>query len=117
MYFLSVTRNGVTIVDRKPFPDFEAALRFTAQYYRAKWGRSVLTFTTDVVNGEFLVSYATLRKIDDLDEDEVFYKEKYLAAVKHESAFEFDASYVFSIQSELSVREVDDEIEEDQSDV
>jgi hypothetical protein len=107
MYYLTVKKNGETIVDRSPFADYETALSETARFYRGKSRRSVLNFTTEVVNGSFIVSYATLRRTQDLNKDEYLYMEKYRAAVKNESAFEYDASYIFSIQSELGIREAD----------
>lgn len=107
MYFLSVKKNGEWILDRMPFPDCEAALAHTARFYRPRTGRSVLSFTTEVVNGVLIVSYAILRRVNDIDANEQFYREKYEAAVRNESAFEYDASYVFSIQSEAGILEAD----------
>ena len=59
-----------------------------------------------------MVSYAILRRADDLGETEGFYKEKYAAAVKTEATFVYDASYLFSIQSEASIREADAAVDE-----
>src|SRR5262245_22605308 len=103
MYYLTIKKNGEVILAKQPFADYAAAVAFTSQFYQPRAARSVLRFTTEVINGEFARSYATLERPENLDKDSPFFKERCHATVKKANAFSFDASYLFLIESELGI--------------
>jgi hypothetical protein len=107
MYYLSVERSGKEIIRRMGFQDYAEAVNFTAQFYAPKAPRAVLSFVTEVVNGEFARSFAVLTRPDEVAEGEAWFIERRNAAVKQANAFEYDASYQFLIESELGVQDAD----------
>ena len=46
-------------------------------------------------------------RVEDIDPKEAFFNEKYKAAARNQSAFDYDASYVFCIQSETGILDPD----------
>lgn len=99
MYYLTVDKNGEQITRRKAFDDYSKALQSLAEFYRPKTRRSVLSFTTEIINGQFARSFATLTDPEAIIAQEPFYRERYEVAVRQKSVFEFDGSYQFLIES------------------
>ena len=107
MYYLTITKDGMDVVRRMVFDDYAAAVGYTARFYEPKAVRSVLSFTTEVINGQFARSFATLNRPETLDPAGPFYKEKYHRAAQQSNAFAFDASYLFVIESDVGVRDTE----------
>lgn len=107
MYYLTVKKNGAIIVEKQLFADYAAAVARTAQFYTPRAARSVLLFTTEVINGEFARSYATLTKPEDVPKDSPHFKERHHAAVHQANSFDFDGSSFFVIQSEIGLRDAE----------
>jgi len=102
VYYLTVMRDGVEVVRRQQCADYAEAVAFTSRYYRVKppIRRAVLKFYTEAINGQFARSYATLTRERDIGTDRARSIDRH-AAIKQENAFEFDASYLFLIESEV----------------
>ena len=107
MYYLTVKKNGEYVIRRREFADYSAAIAFTAQFYRPKAPRSVLQFTTEVINGAFARSFAALNRPEDLDPSGPYYTEKRHTAAKQSNAFAYDASYLFVIDSDVGIRDAE----------
>ena len=107
MYYLTVTRDDKDVLRRHPFADYSEAVAGASQFYKPKAGRSTLTFSTEVINGLFARSYATLERPEALDENKPFFEARYHHAVKHDNAFSFDASYFFLIESDFGVSDAE----------
>jgi hypothetical protein len=109
MYYLTVVKDGVDLISQRPYEDYAAAIAGTAEFYRPKAGRSVLKFTTEVINGAFARSFATLTRPEDIPADHPFPNEIRQKAAKQSNAFSFDATYLFLIENDLGVSErIDD---------
>jgi hypothetical protein len=107
MYYLTVKKNGEVIVSKQAFHDYAEAVAFTSQFYRPRSIRSVLRFASEAINGEFVRSYATLIKPENIEKDSPHYRERFHAAVKKVNAFDFDGSYLFVIQSEVGMSDAE----------
>ena len=108
MYYLTITRDGQDVIRRKAFDDYDAAIEYTSQFYRPRHTRCVLEFTTEVINGKFARSFGTLNRPEGLDENGPYYKERYHVAAKQANSFDYDYSYLFVIESECGIRDVED---------
>ncbi|WP_162130825.1 hypothetical protein [Variovorax sp. CF313] len=105
MYYLTVEKNGVRVIDRKSFEDYSTAIKACGEFYQSKTGRSNLEFNTDVVNGEFFRSYAELNRPEDISLENEMEKIRYSVAAKHSNRFEYEASLFFLIESDSGVAE------------
>lgn len=105
MYYLTIEKDGSDIVRRKEFSDYYDAVHCCAQYYSAKSKRSVLSLTTEVINGEFARSYVELAIPESIDVGE---QARRLRATKYSNAFEYDGSYFFLIETEVGIRDSGD---------
>lgn len=103
MYHVTVTKNGNDIVRGKVYDDYAEAIAFISQYYQPRAQRSVLSFTTEVINGQFARSFAALTKPEDIEPAQPSSKARYQAAAKQDNAFRYDASYFFLIESEVGI--------------
>ena len=108
MYFLTVRRDGRDEVFRKPFEDYSDALEFLMAYYRPRSSRSVLTFSTEVINGAFARSYLSLNLPEGVV-DGPGARERYALAVKHQNAYEYSSSYFFLIESQVGIDDADED--------
>jgi hypothetical protein len=111
MYYLTVDENDNEICSRKPFDDYGEALEACAQFFKPKSNRSVLSFTTETINGKFARSYTELKRPEHISAEDEIGKQRYAAAAKSSNSFEYDCSYFFLIESELGIKDCDDEDE------
>ena len=110
MYYVTVCKDEETIVRRKPFDDYSEALKYFGAYYQPRVGRGTLSFTTEVIDGEFIRSFAELIDPNTLgNSDEV----RYLRSVKANNAFCYDGSYFFLVESDLGIQDTDSEVEDE----
>ena len=107
MYFVTVVKNGEAIVEKKEFSDYAQAIAYTSEFYQPKFGRVVLSFTTEVINGHFARSFATLTRPEDVQEKGAFFKEKYEVAAKQDTSFFYSGSYLFVIESMFGIRDAE----------
>lgn len=106
MYYVTVDKNGSQVARRIAFDDYAEAVNYLATYYKPKFGRCTLSFTTEVINGHFARSYSELADPDIVDRsDEV----RYVRAVKMSNAFDYAGSFFFLIESEVGIRDADSE--------
>lgn len=108
VYYVSVDEDGVEVVRRKPFDDYCAAVDFFSQFYQPRAGRAVLEFVSEVINGRFARSYASLMIPGALDENDSYFQTRYHVAAKQSNAFRYDHSYFFLIESEVGRTDADD---------
>ena len=107
MYYLTITKNSVEIAYRKPFDDFSAAVTYTSQFYkpRIEGCRTVLSFTTEVINGQYARSYTHLTRPEDIDQSMPHHERRYHIAAQQSNAFSYDGSYFFLIETELGIQD------------
>ncbi len=106
MYYLTVSRgDGSDLIRRQPFNDFAAAVAYTATFYRPKYGRCVLNFTTEVINGQFARSYAFLTDPESVDAKDPRKRSLYELAAKQANAFEYNGTYRFLIESDVGIED------------
>ena len=113
-YFVTVEKNGDTVVDREPFDDYEEAVLSLSQFYESRFGRCVLSLTTEVVNGKFARSFAELNLPESIEVVDQISKQRYSIAAKYSNAFRYDASYLFLIESEVGLLEREDDNDVDE---
>ena len=106
-YYLTIHKNGEEIIRREPFGDFCLAVAFTSRFYRPRSRRSVLAFTTEVINGEHARSYAELARPEAVELEEPYHEERYIRAVKLSNAFDFENSYFFLIETDHGIDELE----------
>ncbi|MEM9543344.1 MAG: hypothetical protein AAGA60_28115 [Cyanobacteria bacterium P01_E01_bin.42] len=111
MYFLTVYKNKKEIIRHMEFNDYSEAVRYCNKFYKLKSTISILTFTTEIINGEFARSFTELNRPEDIDLNETYGKERYHHAAKHVNSFDYDASFFFLIESEVGINDprVDEE--------
>jgi hypothetical protein len=103
-YYFSVHKNGMLDCDRQPFDDYSSALEACTAYVKPRYaGRRVITFQSELVNGQFARSYASLDLPEAVDRDGPMGAARYSSAAKFSNAFIYDASYVFMIESEFGL--------------
>jgi hypothetical protein len=112
MYYLTVDKDGKELVRRMGFEDYSEALRYLTNFYTPRNNdiRVVLSFTTEVINGEFARSYVELSDPNAIEPSD---ETRYVRAVKFSNAFKYEGSYFFLIESELGVQDADCEDEDD----
>jgi hypothetical protein len=113
IYYLTIEKNSKELYLRKPFKDYSSALEECAKFYVPKAGRSLLAFTTETINGKFARTYAELNRPEHIDLKDTVSKIRYEAAVKQANAFEYTDSYFFLIESEVGVKDADEDEDED----
>jgi hypothetical protein len=106
-YYFTVYKNDVAERVREPFDDYEAAMAACSSYFRARARRTVLSFTSELVNGKFARSYASLALAREVSQENSFDAGVYADAVKTMNAFDYDAAYLFLIESEFGVADCD----------
>lgn len=112
MYYITVIRNGIDVVVRKPYSDYADAVAAFNDYYKKRFGNATLTFQTEVLNGSFARSYAELNHIEDIkaEKDQItsqLYQMRYEEAAKTENSFDYDGRYFFLIESEVGIRDAE----------
>lgn len=107
MYYLTVVKNGEEVCVRAPYTDYSDAILACADYYSPKNKRSVLTFTTEALNGRFARSYAEMNRPEEISTEDEIGKHRYAAAAKCTNAFEFKDSLLFLIETEIGVLDAD----------
>lgn len=112
-YYVTVDEDGKEIVRRESFDDFYVAMGFFSRYYRPRSKRSVLGFTTEVINGEFFRAYVTLWIPESLDQADSHFHQRDAIATKQSNAFEYSHTYFFLVESELGAKEADMPDDED----
>jgi hypothetical protein len=112
MYYLTIEKNGNELCVRKPFDDYGTAIAACAVYYTPKTKRSVLTFTTETINGQFARSYVVLNHPERINRGDEIGRQLYAAAVANMYAFEYTDSYLFLIESEIGVEDAKEEARE-----
>ena len=105
MYYLTVKKGGKELLVRKEFADYSAAIAYTGQFYQATTKRSIIAFTTEVINGELARSYATLTRPESVSSHEPYFQERYHVAVKQDNSFEYDDSFFFLIETERGIED------------
>jgi hypothetical protein len=114
MYYLTVEHDGSEIIRRKQFGDYSDAVNYLSRYFKAITRRSVLSLTTEVINGVFARSYGSMNDPMTIDRSE---QERYSRAVRYRNAFENEGSYFFLIESEAGIQDVHHfESDDDESD-
>ncbi len=93
-YYLSVSKNKEYVIDKKPFVDFSLAVEACSHFYKSKSENSILIFTSEMVDGMVIRSYAELLLPDDVDPQDG----RYAQAAKHSNIFDYSASYFFLIE-------------------
>jgi hypothetical protein len=106
MYYLTVEQNGVEVVRRKVFDDYGTAVKFISKYFEPKSRRSVLSFTTEAINGEFARSYVEMADPTTIDHHD---QTRYLRSVKFSNAFSYEGSYFFLIESDVGIQDADND--------
>ena len=104
-YFVTVESNVEVLVKRMACIDFHEALSIFSRYYRAKSKRSVLQFSTEVINGQFARAYAELVVPSQISVNDESSKLRYEIAAKHSNAFEYDQSYFFLVESRVGIED------------
>lgn len=108
MYYLSVkSDDGQLLVDRDPFDDYGEAMAALDRFIRPRPGRAVLTFTTELINGQFARSFAQLRRPEDLDPEHPMFETLWRTAAKQDNAYTYERGYRFVIESEYGAAETD----------
>ena len=106
-YYLTIERGREPLVTRKPFDDYAAALAACYESYEARSPRSVLTFTTEVINGQFARTFTELNRPESIDPSGGIGRLRYSAAAKCSNAFEYDDSLFFLIESDIGIADTD----------
>lgn len=109
MYFVTVVKDNIEIVRRENFNDFSEALDSLSRFYKSRTQRSVLEFSTEVINGRFVRSYAELLIPSDVSIDNTKWEARRLLAIKQSVAFEYSSNFVFLIEGEIAIQELVDE--------
>lgn len=109
VYFLTVknTDSGQRLVEREPFEDYGEAMRALSSYLRPRNPRSVLVFSTELINGEFARTFMQVRRPEDLDPKDPLSKQLRPLASKQANAYDYDCDYLFIIESEYGAAEAD----------
>ena len=90
-YYSTIENNDIIIEKRVPFDDYKEAMHIFSKYYKSKSQRSVLNFTTELINGRFARSYIELNLPENISmNDDTISTQRYLNAVKHSNAFEYE---------------------------
>ena len=107
-YYLTIERSGDKIVERKAYDDYGSAVAACYDYYRARSSKSILKFTTEVLNGQFARSYTELNRPEEIDSTDRIGQMRYSAAAKYTNIFDYDSSYSFIIESEVGIADYDE---------
>ncbi|MDN3577968.1 hypothetical protein QWZ03_14455 [Chitinimonas viridis] len=109
MYYLTIIKNGEEVCSRQPFTDYMAAISACSAYCKPRRKTSTLYFTTEVVNGICVRSYAALDDPEDIAGDDSASLARYHAAAKYSNSFEYEGSLMFLVESEYAKRGFDDD--------
>jgi len=115
-YYLTVEKGGKSLLRREAFDDYGSAVAACYDYYEARSPRSVLTFTTEAINGQFARSFTELNLPESIEPNDEIGRMRYSAAAKYSNAFDYDDSYFFMIESEIGIADYD-AYEEDDDDL
>jgi hypothetical protein len=108
-YFVTVYSEDATIIERLACLDFAEALNVCSRFYSPRTSRSVLSFTTEVINGRFSRSFAELLKPDNIAGTDEQSRLLYDRAAKQTNAFDYERGYFFLIESTAGKVEADDQ--------
>jgi hypothetical protein len=104
-YFFSMREDGRKTVDELPFVDFAQAIEHLSRYYRPRSSRSVLVFSSEVINGALARCYRSLVRPESVVRDDTTHERLYERAVETDRAFQYDRSYLFVIETEIGAEE------------
>ena len=107
LYYLTIEKNGEEVCARLPYSDYSEAMLACAEHYRSTTKRSVLTFTTETINGRFARSYAEMNRPEEISTEDEMGKIRYAVAAKYTNAFEFEKSLFFLIETDVGIEDVD----------
>lgn len=106
MYYLTVANSkGEDLVRREAFADYGDAMAALSRYLRPMWPRSVLQFSTELINGKFARTYMQVRRPNDLDPGDEFYDRQLHLAKKQHNMYDYDEGYLFVIESDFGIEE------------
>jgi hypothetical protein len=115
MMFCTVERDGNDIVWRHQVGSLDEAFLFFNQYYKAKHDNSALTFSAEVGVDGFIRAYATLHSESYVRQRSLVNPGLLQTAKKQCNKFDYDANYVFLIESQLGVDECERQMAEDEA--